>query len=199
MSTPTAGVPGVVSLVTLGVADVAASTRFYRQLGFELSPASVEGEVSFFRTAGGLLGLYGADDLRHDANALGGPVAPGVFRGVAFAINVGSREHVDAALLAAGAAGARIAKPAQATEWGGYHGYFADPDGHLWEIAHNPFWPIGPDGPPAAALNFSISGGQGRGRIRRAGPGCGTRSSARSRRSPRRASRRCPTSRHVPG
>ena len=148
MSTPATGVPAVVSLVTLGVADVATSTRFYQRLGFELSSASQDGDVSFFRTAGGLLGLYGADDLRRDA-ALDGPVtAPGAFRGVAFAINVDSPEQVDTALAAAAAAGARITKPAQATEWGGYHGYFADPDEHLWEIAHNPFWPIGADGRP---------------------------------------------------
>jgi catechol 2,3-dioxygenase-like lactoylglutathione lyase family enzyme len=140
-------IPGVLSLVTLGVQDVPAATRFYEALGFELSSASVEGEVSFFRTAGGLLGLYGADDLRRDALA-GEPAAPGAFRGVTLAVNVGSRDEVDLALATAAAAGARIAKAAQATEWGGYHGYFADPDGHLWEVAHNPFWPIGPDGRP---------------------------------------------------
>jgi predicted lactoylglutathione lyase len=140
-------VPAVVSLVTLGVTDVASSTRFYRALGFELSPASVEGEVSFFRTAGGLLGLYGADDLWHDALAPSPPVA-GAFRGVTLAVNVGSTDAVDTGLAAAEAAGARITKPAQSTEWGGYHGYFADLDGHLWEIAHNPFWPIGEDGRP---------------------------------------------------
>jgi hypothetical protein len=140
-------VPAVLSLITLGVKDVAASTRFYQALGFELSSASVPGEVSFFRTAGGLLGLYGADDLRLDAQA--GPGAePGVFRGVTLAVNVASPEVVDAGLATAEASGARIAKPAQATEWGGYHGYFADPDGHLWEIAHNPFWPLRVDGTP---------------------------------------------------
>ncbi|MBE7186745.1 VOC family protein [Jatrophihabitans endophyticus] len=145
--TETTGVPPVVSLVTLGVTDVAASTRFYEQLGFERSSASVDGEVSFFRTAGGLLGLYGADDLRHDANA-DGALPAGAFRGVSLAVNVDSRDAVDAALAAAGDAGARITKSAQATEWGGYHGYFADPDEHLWEIAHNPFWPLGADGRP---------------------------------------------------
>jgi uncharacterized protein len=140
-------VPAVVSLVTLGVRDVAGATAFYQALGFELSSASVAGEVSFFRTAGGLLGLYGAEDLRRDAMA--GPAGPdGAFRGSALAVNVSSAGQVDAALAAAAEAGARIAKPAQATEWGGYHGYFADPDGHLWEVAHNPFWPIGDDGRP---------------------------------------------------
>lgn len=144
-------VPAVLSLVTLGVADVAVSTRFYAALGFELSPGSVDGEVSFFRTAGGRLGLYGAEDLRKDAGAGAGSRAaagPGAFRGVTLAINVASTDIVDQALEVARNAGARIVKPAQATEWGGYHSYFADPDGHLWEIAHNPFWPIGADGCP---------------------------------------------------
>ena len=139
-------VPAVISLVTLGVTDVASSTRFYQALGFDLSTASVEGEVSFFRTAGGLLGLYGADDLRRDA--LAPPAVAGAFRGVTLAVNVGSTDAVDTGLATAEAAGAQITKPAQATEWGGYHGYFADPDGHLWEIAHNPFWPIGENGLP---------------------------------------------------
>jgi uncharacterized protein len=145
MTTPS--VPAVLSLVTLGVSDVAASTRFYRDLGFELSSASVEGEVSFFRTAGGLLGLYGADDLRRDALADTSPAA-GAFRGVTLAVNVESPAVVDSSLAVAEGAGARIVKPAQPTEWGGYHGYFADPDGHLWEVAHNPFWPLGADGVP---------------------------------------------------
>jgi catechol 2,3-dioxygenase-like lactoylglutathione lyase family enzyme len=140
-------VPAVISLVTLGVRDVAASTRFYRDLGFELSSASVEGEVSFFRTAGGLLALWGADDLRRDAAAETTP-EPGAFRGFSLAINVESAAAVDSALAHAVAAGAQIARPAEATEWGGYNGYFADPDGHLWEVAHNPFWPIGPNGVP---------------------------------------------------
>jgi catechol 2,3-dioxygenase-like lactoylglutathione lyase family enzyme len=145
MSLPS--VPAVISLVTLGVRDVAASTRFYQDLGFELSSSSVPGEVSFFRTAGGLLGLYGADDLRRDALAETA-VEPGAFRGVTLAVNVASAGEVDSSLATAERSGARIAKAAQATEWGGYHGYFADADGHLWEIAHNPFWPIGADGRP---------------------------------------------------
>jgi len=140
-------VPAAISLVTLGVADVRASTEFYASLGFELSPASVDGDVSFFKTAGGLLGLYGADDLRQDAQA--GPAAPPTsFRGVTLAINVADRATVDEAIATAERAGAVIAKPAQATEWGGYHGYFSDPDGHLWEVAHNPGWPLDDRGLP---------------------------------------------------
>ena len=139
-------VPAVISLVTLGVRDVAASTRFYQSLGFVLSPGSVEGDVSFFRTSGALLGLYGQDDLAADANAE--QRRTDGFRGVTVSINVDSPAAVDAALAAAQAAGATVPKPGQAAEWGGYSGYFADPDGHLWEVAHNPFWPLGADGLP---------------------------------------------------
>jgi len=136
----------MISLVTLGVRDVPASTRFYESLGFALSTGSVAGDVSFFRTTGGLLGLYGQDDLAADANAE--HRSTDTFRGVTVSINVGSPAAVDAALAVAAGAGATIPKPARAAEWGGYSGYFADPDGHLWEVAHNPFWPLGPDGLP---------------------------------------------------
>ena len=136
----------MISLVTLGVRDVPASTAFYVALGFPLSPASVPGEVSFFNTAGGLLGVYGDQALADDAQ-LPRRTEPG-FSGVSLAINVGSRAEVDAALAAAESAGADVIKPAQATDWGGYHGYFADPDGHAWEVAHNPGWPLGENGLP---------------------------------------------------
>lgn len=140
-------IPAAISLVTLGVRDVEASTRFYRALGFEPSAASVAGEVSFFRTAGAILAVWGEHDLQSDAQA-SDPVEPGTFRGVCLAINVADRATVDAALADAERAGARIAKPATATEWGGYQGYFADPDGHLWEVAHNPGWPLDERGLP---------------------------------------------------
>lgn len=138
--------PAAISLVTLGVRDVAAATRFYETLGFPLSSASVPGEVSFFRTAGGLLALWGADALAADAAVTDAPVIG--FRGVALAINLPSREAVDNALAAASAAGAPILRPAQETDWGGYQAYFADLDGHAWEIAHNPFWPLDERGLP---------------------------------------------------
>jgi uncharacterized protein len=139
-------VPAIISLVTLGVSDVSASTEFYVALGFELSSASVPGEVSFFRTSGGLLALFGDADLAADAHTR--PRDRDGFRGVTLAINVASAEAVEAALAVAVGAGAELPKPGEATEWGGYNGYFADPDGHLWEIAHNPYWPLGPDGLP---------------------------------------------------
>ncbi len=139
--------PARVSLVTLGVTDVTRSTAFYEQLGWPLSSASVPGEVSFFRTAGGILALWGATELAADAG-LTNSTSPG-FRGVALAINCDSREQVDETLRTAEDAGAMVLNPAQLTEWGGYSGYFADPDGHVWEVAHNPAWPIGEDGRPA--------------------------------------------------
>lgn len=140
-------VPARVSLVTLGVQDVARSTAFYVALGWPLSSASVTGDVSFFKTAGGLLALWNEDSLAADAGLPGAPTADR--RSHALAINVESREEVDAALAAAVAAGARITRPALEADWGGYNGYFADLDGHLWEVAHNPFWPMGEDDRPA--------------------------------------------------
>ena len=139
-------VPAMISLVTLGVRDVPASTRFYEALGFERSSASVPGVVSFFRTSGGLLSVFGADDLATDAHTESR--ADDGFRGVTVAINVASADAVDEALAAAVAAGASLPKPGQRAEWGGYSGYFADPDGHLWEVAHNPYWEFGADGLP---------------------------------------------------
>jgi predicted lactoylglutathione lyase len=130
----------------LGVRDVARSTEFYRALGWSLSSASVEGEVSFFNTEGGILALWGHIALAADAGVIAEP-AP-AYRGVAFAVNVSSPAAVDELLGRAAAAGARITRAAEKTDWGGYNGYFADPDGHLWEVAHNPDWPIGPDGRP---------------------------------------------------
>lgn len=137
--------PAAISLITLGVADVPVATAFYQRLGFRLSSASVPGEVSFFHTAGGLLAVWGAASLAADAGLA--PSPPG-FSGVSLAINVGSREAVDAALAVASAAGASITRAAEATDWGGYNGYFADPDGHAWEVAHNPGWPLNEAGLP---------------------------------------------------
>jgi uncharacterized protein len=140
-------VPARVSLITLGVADVAASTAFYQALGWPLSSSSVPGEVSFFKTAGGILALFGAADLAADAQ-LPVPLVAAGFRGVTLAINCSNEREVDEALADAEAAGARVIKPARATDWGGYSGYFTDPDGHAWEVAHNPGWPLDADGLP---------------------------------------------------
>jgi predicted lactoylglutathione lyase len=142
-------VPARVSLVTLGVRDVSAATAFYAALGWPSSGASTP-EVTFFHTGGVVVALWGRADLAADAglDLAGdgdgdGPAARGR---IALAINVGSRAEVDDALAAAVAAGGTVARAAVATDWGGYNGYVADPDGHLWEIAHNPGWPLRPDG-----------------------------------------------------
>jgi len=138
--------PARVSLATLGVDDVARSTAFYQALGWPLSVASVPGEVSFFDTAGALLALYGRDALARDAGLERAPT--GAFVGTSLAINLEGRAEVDHAFERVRAAGGEIVKPPEATDWGGYSGYFRDPDGHVWEVAHNPAWPIGSDGRP---------------------------------------------------
>lgn len=131
-----------ISLITLGVADVAASTAFYHRLGFEPAPQS-NAEVTFLPLQGVVLALFGADALAQDAG-----VAPGGggFRGVALAYNVRAEEEVARMLAFAVEAGGRLLKPAQKAFWGGTSGYFADPDGHVWEIAHNPFFPMDESG-----------------------------------------------------
>ncbi len=139
-------VPARLSLVTLGVTDLVRSTIFYQALGWPLSPSSVPGEVSFFRTAGGILALWGTDALAADTQLPAGP--PPRYRGVALAMNLDSPADVDTSLAAAVSAGATLLRPAHSPDWGGYTGYFADPDGHVWEVAYNPHWPIGPDERP---------------------------------------------------
>jgi predicted lactoylglutathione lyase len=136
--------PARASLVTLGVADVQRSAAFYRALGWRASGASTD-DVVFFHTGGVVVALWGLADLAADAGVAATVEAPG-FTAVALAINVGSRDEVDDALAAAVAAGGRVTRAAEATNWGGYNGYVADLDGHLWEVAHNPGWPLREDG-----------------------------------------------------
>lgn len=130
------------SLLTLGVADVARARRFYEALGFKASAASQEG-VTFFDAGGVVLALFGRAALAEDAHV---PDTKADFGGVALAHNCGSEAEVDAVLSEAVAAGAKLLKPGQKVFWGGYSGYFADPDGHLWEVAFNPFFPLDRDG-----------------------------------------------------
>src|SRR4051794_18080760 len=119
-----------ISFVTLGVSDLQRSLKFYRDgLGFPLSSAS-KGDAALFKTGGVVLALYPSDKLPEDAKV---PPAGSGFRGVTLAHNVRSREEVSEVLALATAAGATITKPAQDTFWGGHAGYFAGPDGHLWE------------------------------------------------------------------
>ncbi len=125
-------VPARITCVTLGVADLARATAFYEALGWERSPAGGD-TVSFFRTAGPMLALFGRDDLAADATVPSTPRA-GMFTGVTLAVNVMTDAEVDDALAGAAAAGATIVKPAARTDYGGYSGYFADPEGNLWEV-----------------------------------------------------------------
>lgn len=132
-----------VSLITLGVEDLERSTRFYEAMSWELSTESVPGVVSFLRGGATTLGLFGREALSEDA--AGTPLATPP-AAVTLATNVSSPDIVDAVLEAAARAGGRVVKPGQTAEWGGYSGYFADPDGHLWEIAHAPGFTVDEDG-----------------------------------------------------
>ena len=139
-------VPANFSIVTLGVADLARSARFYTDLGWEQHGDLANG-ITWFRTSGTWLGLYGWDELAEDA-ALKAPDAhdlPG-YRGVTMAINLPTEDAVDLAFARVHAVGATIVKPAARAEWGGYSGYFADLDGHLWELCYNPGFPIDAEG-----------------------------------------------------
>jgi uncharacterized protein len=125
------------SLVTLGVSDLARAREFYEALGW--TSGWREGEdVVFFQAGGMILALWGRDQLAADS----GVRDSGGWGGVTLAHNVGSPEEVDRVMDEAARAGARIPKPAGETFWGGYAGLFVDPDGHPWEIAHNPHWTL---------------------------------------------------------
>jgi len=121
--------PAHISLITLGVADVAKATGFYERLGFVRSQASSQESVSFFQAGPVVLALWGRDAQRDDADAAELWTGNG---GIVVAQNLASEVEVDCAMTRAEAAGARTLKPAAKTFWGGYDGYFADPDNHVW-------------------------------------------------------------------
>jgi len=126
-----------ISMITLGVRDLEESVRFYEQ-GLGLPRMNSPPGVAFFTLDGTWLGLYGRESLAEDA---GVPADGTGFAGFTIAHNVDSEAAVDELLEQAISAGAKLIKPAQKVFWGGYSGYFADPDGYLWEVAHNPlFW-----------------------------------------------------------
>jgi len=127
-----------ISLVTLGVADLARAKAFYQALGWNLSGAS-QPEVAFFQANGLALALYGRSALAEEAGV--DDAATG-FAAISIAQNLRSEAEVDEVYASALAAGAKPLKSPRATTWGGYSGYFADPDGHLWEVAWNPFFPL---------------------------------------------------------
>jgi catechol 2,3-dioxygenase-like lactoylglutathione lyase family enzyme len=133
--------PRGISLVTLGVADLDRARDFYAALGW--TPALAPGDIVFIQLAGQVLALWGRDALAADQGRAGEALGTGA---VALARNFPSEAEVDAAFALALAAGARTLKVPERTDWGGYSGYFADPDGHVWELAFNPAWPLGADG-----------------------------------------------------
>jgi catechol 2,3-dioxygenase-like lactoylglutathione lyase family enzyme len=130
-----------VSLVTLGVSDLARARAFYEALGWRTGAAPAD-DVVFFQTGGSILALWGREQLAEDSAV----EDDGGWGGVALAYNGRSEQEVDAVIEEARAAGAKIAREPAATFWGGYSGVFIDPEGHPWEVAHNPHWTIADDG-----------------------------------------------------
>jgi hypothetical protein len=130
-----------ITLITLGVADVTRARAFYQRLGWQ---GQLVEETAFFQAGGIGLVLWGRDKLAEDAGI--DDRSPDGFGGVALAHNVRSRGEVDEVLRAAASAGATISQTARETFYGGYAGFFTDPDGHVWEIAFNPAFALGPDG-----------------------------------------------------
>jgi predicted lactoylglutathione lyase len=130
-----------VSLVTLGVADLARARAFYEALGWRTGAAPAD-DVVFFQAGGMIVALWSREKLAADS----GVEDAGGWGGVTLAYNVGSPEQVERVIAEAEAAGARIPRHGAATFWGGYSGVFVDPDGHPWEVAHNPHWTLRPDG-----------------------------------------------------
>jgi catechol 2,3-dioxygenase-like lactoylglutathione lyase family enzyme len=131
-----------ITLITLGVGDLERSLAFYRALGLEsegiVGTEFEHGAVAFFQLDGGLsLAIWPRVSIAHDTGLSAGPASPTEFT---LACNVGSKPDVDAVMAQAKAAGATVVKPAHDTFWGGYSGYFQDPDGHVWEVAWNPAW-----------------------------------------------------------
>jgi catechol 2,3-dioxygenase-like lactoylglutathione lyase family enzyme len=130
-----------ISLLTLGVADLDRSRGFYAALGWE-EAAALDGVV-FYQMDGMVMGLFGVEPLAADQGRPGAALGMGA---ASYAQNFPDRAAVDAAFVRALDAGATVLKAPEATRWGGYSGYFADPDGHVWELAHTPFWPLDASG-----------------------------------------------------
>ena len=134
-----------ISIITLGVEDLDRSLKFYRDgLGFETS-AEEGADIAFFRTGGTCLALYPREKLAEDV-APGHPDERGAFPGITLAHNTRRKEEVEEVLAQAERAGGTLLKPAQDVFWGGFSGYFADPDGYLWEVAYSDGWQFHADG-----------------------------------------------------
>jgi predicted lactoylglutathione lyase len=129
------------TVVTLGVSELRRARPFYEALGWR-SPCEPESDVVFFESGGMVLALWGRDQLAEDSVV----ADTGGWGGVTLAHNVRSPEEVDRVIEEARAAGATIGRPGADTFWGGYSGIFIDPDGHPWEVAHNPHWSLAKDG-----------------------------------------------------
>ena len=136
-------IPARLGIVTLGVADLSRSVAFYEALGWERCASSSDA-IAWFRTADTHIGLFPWHELAEDARLPAEPRAP--FGGITLAINVDAPEDVATFLDAVVAAGGTLLKPATVMDWGGTSGYATDPDGHPWEIAHNPQFPIDSEG-----------------------------------------------------
>jgi uncharacterized glyoxalase superfamily protein PhnB len=134
--------PQRVTLITLGVTDLAAARAFYARLGWQEHAQSKPG-VALFQINGMALALFGREDLAEDQGRKGATLGTGA---ITLAQNFATEAEVDAAFAAALAAGATALKAPEKVFWGGYSGYWADPDGHVWEVAMNPFWPLEADG-----------------------------------------------------
>ncbi len=132
----------IVSFITLGVSDLARSRAFYKALGWHESSGS-QAEIAFYQAGSVVFGLFQRDALAEDANV---PPAGSGFQGFTLAHNVESEAAVVRTLEEAVAAGATLARPAEKVFWGGFRGYFADPDGFLWEVCFNPFFPLDAQG-----------------------------------------------------
>ena len=130
------------SLVTLGVSDLPRAVRFYEALGWKPGNDVEAQDVAFFQGPGTVIALWHRDELAKDSAV----EDPGGWGGVTLAYNTRSPEEVDAVIAQAEAAGAKIGRPGGETFWGGYSGIFIDPDGHPWEVAHNPHWTITDEG-----------------------------------------------------
>lgn len=136
-------IPGRINIVTLGVRDLTASSAFYEGLGWHRAGRKWEADVRFFTLHNIVLALFPRALLAKDANVENTPTG---FGGVTLAINLASESEVDEVLNTAVVAGATLLKSAKPAPWGGYSGYFADPDGYPWEVAYNPFFPLDVEG-----------------------------------------------------
>ncbi len=133
--------PQRVTLITLGVADLDRSKAFYGAMGW--TPTADEGEVVFYQINGMVLGFFGLGPLAKDQGRSDAKLGTGA---MTLAQNFNTEDEVDAAYAAAIKAGATALKAPEKVFWGGYSGYYADPDGHVWEVAYNPFWTLNDDG-----------------------------------------------------